>query len=177
MELWRFLGEGHVTLGQVPLVLLFVGLFFPALGLLGRGEWRGRARWAGLVTSGMGTVGLLFAFICGIYAEIWAGRAGVPQHPIELHERAANGASWGFVILFAWRLLLAETRGTMGREELSPQRHGDTEGAQSGTGKGEFAQQTDGNGRRKWLAVYVVVGFFWYGLLVVTGYLGGEAGV
>ena len=53
---------------------------------------------------------LLIAFICGIYAEIWAGRAGVPQDPIEWHEFVANIASWGFVILTAWRLLLDPSR-------------------------------------------------------------------
>ena len=51
---------------------------------------------------------LLIAFICGIYAEIWAGRPGVPQDPIEWHEFVANIASWGFVVLMAWRMFLSE---------------------------------------------------------------------
>jgi uncharacterized membrane protein len=104
MELWQFLGNWHPKLVQFPLVLLLAGLLLDLAGVL----WRSaRARWAGLVVTGAGTMGLLFAFICGIYAEIWAGRAGVPQHPMELHELAANVASWGFVMLFAWRILMA----------------------------------------------------------------------
>jgi hypothetical protein len=39
----------------------------------------------------------------------------VPQHPIEYHELMANLASWGFVILLAWRLFLVpEQRRRMG---------------------------------------------------------------
>ena len=106
MELWQFLGTLHPKLVQFPLVLLFMGLLFDGAGAFLHSS---RARWAGLVTSAVGTLGLLVAFICGIYAEIWAGRSGIPQHPIELHETVANLASWGFVILFACRLLLADT--------------------------------------------------------------------
>ena len=149
MELWRFLGDLHPKLVQIPLVLLFVGLLFDLIGAWWKGgEAARRAQWAGLVTSGLGTVGLLFAFICGIYAEIWAGRAGIPQHPIELHELAANIASWGFVVLYTWRLLLT-------------QRRAETIVAQ--------AEQS-----RKWLRTYVVAGLCWYSSLALTGYLGGQ---
>ena len=58
--------------------------------------------------SSAGVVFLLLAFVCGIYAEIWAGRAGIPQAPIEWHELFANIASWGFVVLTAWRMFLNE---------------------------------------------------------------------
>ncbi len=34
----------------------------------------------------------------------------MPQDPIEWHEFLANVASWGFVILTAWRLLLTDDR-------------------------------------------------------------------
>ncbi len=103
MELWQRLGELHPKLVQFPLVLLLMGLLFDLGGLLGRSR---QAHWAGKRLTALGTMGLLFAFICGIYAEIWAGRAGVPQDPIEYHELMANLASWGFVILMAWRLFL-----------------------------------------------------------------------
>ena len=59
------------------------------------------------------------------------GAAGIPQDQIEWHELFANVASWGFVILTAWRMFLTEER-------------------------------------RRALAVYTVVGFCWYGLLVIT---------
>src|SRR4051812_48131796 len=103
MDLWHFLGDLHPKLVHVPLILLLAGLVFDLAGLFGRSE---RAHWAAKALTCVGTVGLLFAFICGIYAEIWAGRAGVPHHAIEWHEIAANVASWGFVILAAWRLFL-----------------------------------------------------------------------
>jgi uncharacterized membrane protein len=105
MELWQRLGDLHPKLVQFPLVLLLSGLVFDAIGLIGRDR---RFHWAAAILSGAGTVLLLLAFICGIYAEIWAGRAGVPQDPIEWHEFLANVASWGFVILTAWRLLLGD---------------------------------------------------------------------
>ena len=103
MELWQRLGDLHPKLVQFPLVLLLAGLAFDGLGLWRRDR---RFHWAAAMLSGAGTVLLLVAFICGIYAEIWAGRAGVPQDPIEWHEFLANVASWGFVLLTAWRLLI-----------------------------------------------------------------------
>src|SRR5262249_1376641 len=88
---------------QFPLVLLLCGLVFDLVGLIRRSP---RFHWAAMILSATGTVFLLIAFICGIYAEVWAGRAGVPQDPIEWHEFVANVASWGFVILTAWRVLM-----------------------------------------------------------------------
>ncbi len=103
MQLWQFLGSLHPKLVHFPLVLLLAGLLFDFVGLLKRSE---RCHWAGKILSAAGTVSLLVAFVCGIYAEVWAGRAGIPQGQIELHELFANVASWGFVILAAWRVFL-----------------------------------------------------------------------
>ncbi|MBV8782540.1 MAG: DUF2231 domain-containing protein, partial [Phycisphaerae bacterium] len=111
MHLWQTLGNLHPKLVQFPLVLLLAGLIFEAIGLL-RGDRR--FNWAGGILSAAGTVSLLVAFVCGIYAEIWAGRAGVPQDPIEWHEFLANIASWGFVLLMAWRVFIPlERRGML----------------------------------------------------------------
>ena len=107
MELWQFFGNLHPRLVQFPLVLLLAGLIFDAVGLARRAE---RFHWAAKILSCAGTVFLLFAFICGIYAEIWAGRAGIPQDAIEWHEFLANVSSWGFVVLTAWRLFLDSDR-------------------------------------------------------------------
>lgn len=104
MELWQFLGDLHPKLVHFPLVLLLAGLLFDLGGLIGRSE---RSHWAARTVTVAGTIMLLISFICGIYAEIWAGRALVPHYQIELHELAANIASWGFVILAAWRILLS----------------------------------------------------------------------
>jgi uncharacterized membrane protein len=134
MAFWQFLGDLHPKLVQFPLVLLLAGLSFDACGLLLRSP---RCHFAGKALSSAGVVFLLVAFVCGIYAEIWAGRAGIPQAPIEWHELFANVGSWGFVVLTAWRMFLNEER-------------------------------------RRPLALYTVVGFCWYGLLVITGYLGGR---
>jgi uncharacterized membrane protein len=107
MAFWQFLGDLHPKLVQFPLVLLLAGLSFDAVGLLGRSP---RCHFAGRALSIAGVLFLLFAFICGIYAEIWAGRAGIPQEQIEWHELFANVASWGFVVLTAWRMLLPDDR-------------------------------------------------------------------
>jgi uncharacterized membrane protein len=107
MDLWQSLGDLHPKLVHFPLVLLLAGLLFDLFGLLSRSD---RANWAARALTVTGTVMLLFSFICGIYAEIWAGRALIPHRQIEQHELAANVASWGFVILAAWRLLLDPSR-------------------------------------------------------------------
>jgi uncharacterized membrane protein len=103
MQFWQFLGDLHPKLVQFPLVLLLAGLIFDASGLALRSP---RLHFAAKLLSAGGTFFLLLAFICGIYAEIWAGRAGIPQEQIEWHELMANIASWGFVVLMAWRLFL-----------------------------------------------------------------------
>jgi uncharacterized membrane protein len=106
MQFWQFLADLHPRLVQFPLVLLLAGLICDAAGLLGRSPAFTKTAKA---LSLAGTFFLLIAFICGIYAEVWAGRAGIPQEQIEWHELMANIASWGFVVLMAWRLFLDET--------------------------------------------------------------------
>jgi len=105
MQYWQLLGDLHPKLVQFPLVLLLAGLIFDACGLLGRSP---RCHFAAKALSASGTFFLLIAFICGIYAEVWAGRAGIPQEQIEWHELMANIASWGFVVLMAWRMFLTD---------------------------------------------------------------------
>ena len=105
MQFWQFLGDLHPRLVQFPLVLLLAGLIFDAAGLFSHSA---RCHFAAKAVSAAGTFFLLLAFICGIYAEIWAGRAGIPQEQIEWHELMANISSWGFVVLMAWRMFLNE---------------------------------------------------------------------
>lgn len=107
MELSQLLGGLHLRLVPFPIVLLLAALLLDFAGLLWRSD---KAHWAGKLLMMAGTVTLLLAFICGISAEIWAGRAGVPLDQIELHELAATVASWGFIALMAWRLFLDGTR-------------------------------------------------------------------
>jgi uncharacterized membrane protein len=105
MAFWQFLGDLHPKLVQFPLVLLLAGLIFDACGLAARSP---RLHFAARALSTAGVFALLLAFVCGVYAEIWAGRAGIPQEQIEWHELVANVASWGFVVLTAWRLFLTD---------------------------------------------------------------------
>lgn len=147
MNLWHFLSDWHPKLVQFPLVLLLAGLLFDLAGLIFRSA---RAHWAALILTAGGTLSLLFAFICGIYAEIWAGRSGVPHQPIELHEFMANVASWGFVLLFAWRILLRTPRHGADLKEAAEKK------------------------QKRWTGIYAAAGLVWYLLLVVTAYLGGQ---
>ncbi|HVT81207.1 MAG TPA: DUF2231 domain-containing protein, partial [Phycisphaerae bacterium] len=149
MNLWHFLGDWHPKLVQFPLVLLLAGLLFDLAGLLFRSA---RAHWAALILTAAGTLSLLFAFICGIYAEIWAGRSGIPQHPIELHELMANIASWGFVLLFAWRILLRTP----------------------GYSAADSPQSKIENRNSKITSLYTATGLLWYLTLLLTAYLGGK---
>lgn len=105
MQFWQLLGDLHPKLVQFPLVLLLAGLIFDLFGLISHSP---RCHFAAKALSAAGTFFLLIAFICGIYAEVWAGRAGIPQEQIEWHELMANIASWGFVVLMAWRMFLNE---------------------------------------------------------------------
>jgi uncharacterized membrane protein len=107
MAFWQLLGDLHPKLVQFPLVLLLAGLSFDVCGLVARSP---RCHFAARALSTAGVLSLLFAFICGVYAEIWAGRAGIPQEQIEWHELFANVASWGFVVLTTCRMLLSEDR-------------------------------------------------------------------
>jgi uncharacterized membrane protein len=107
MAFWQFLGDLHPKLVQFPLVLLVAGLSFDACGLVARSP---RCHFAGRALATAGVFFLLIAFVCGVYAEIWAGRAGIPQEQIEWHELIANVGSWGFVVLTAWRQLLNDSR-------------------------------------------------------------------
>jgi len=111
MEISRFLAELHPRLVPFPIVLLLTALLLDGAGLIWRNE---RAHQTAKWMMAVGTASALLAFICGICAEIWAGRAGVPQLQIEFHELAATVASWGFIGLMSWRLFLdGKRRGAM----------------------------------------------------------------
>src|ERR1700722_6163262 len=107
MLISRFLAGLHLRLVPFPIVLLLRALLLDTTALVWRKEkLHQTAKW--LLCAG--TASLLLAFICGICAEIWAGRAGVPNLPIEVHELAATVAAWGFLSLTSWRLFLDGTR-------------------------------------------------------------------
>lgn len=103
MEFSQFLANQHQRLVPFPIVLFFAALALDVAGLIFRSE---RAHWAARLGWLFGTATLMVAFVCGICAEIWAGRAGVPQDAIELHELAATVVAWSFILLTAWRVFL-----------------------------------------------------------------------
>ena len=103
MELSKLFAAWHPALVHFPIGLLFLAFFFELYGYVAKDE---RASWAGLVTTIAGTVGLMFAFITGNYAEIVAAHAAVPQAPIGKHEAWATATSWLFIGLTTWRSYL-----------------------------------------------------------------------
>lgn len=103
VEISKFFAAWHPALVHFPIGLLFLAFLFEIYGYVAKDE---RASWAGLVTTITGTVGLMFAFITGNYAEIVAAHAQVPQNPIGNHEAWATATSWIFIGLTTWRSYL-----------------------------------------------------------------------
>lgn len=91
-----------------PIALLFAAVGLDLYACLGRDE---RAAWAGRLLLVLGTVGAMFAFVSGSFAEIWAARppAYVPQEPLKRHEGLATLTSWLFIGLVAFRSFLSPT--------------------------------------------------------------------
>jgi uncharacterized membrane protein len=103
VELSEIFAKWHPLLVHFPIGLLFAALLFDLYGFVAKDE---RATWAGLITTIAGTVGLMFAFITGNYAEIVAAHGHVPQKPIGDHEAWATATSWVFIGLTTWRSYL-----------------------------------------------------------------------
>jgi len=107
MELGRFLASLHPMLVHFPIVLLLLGVLCDWIFLCGKRD--ARFGWAGLWLTLAGTASALVAFVCGILAETFASRAGIPHDPMEAHERYATGATWLFIALASVRLFLGNT--------------------------------------------------------------------
>jgi uncharacterized membrane protein len=103
MILGQLFGFLHPALVHFPLALLLVSFTLEAIGFFRRDT---RFAWAAQITLALGTVAMLFTFVAGNFAEIWAARAGIPQEPMEQHELLATITSWLFVFLAAGRLFL-----------------------------------------------------------------------
>ncbi len=148
MEIPIFLAEQHPRLVAFPIVLLLSALVLDGAGLITRSE---RAHWAARWAWLAGTASLLVAFVCGICAEVWAGRAGVPHGQIEIHELAATVAAWGFIALTAWRLFLHD-----------------------GLGEAALPVGRVLRTRRAVMIAFLACGVALYAMLALTGYLGGK---
>lgn len=106
MEFGRFFGFLHPALVHFPLVLLLLSVALEALGFFQRDR---RFTWTAQLLLALGTISMLFAFVAGNFAELWAAREGVLQDPMEQHELLATLTSWSFVFLTAARLYYGNT--------------------------------------------------------------------
>lgn len=107
MELSQYFATWHPLLVHFPIALLFTAVGLDLYGFSFRHE---KAVWAGNVVLILGTVGVLFTFITGNFAEIWAARSFIPQDPLKTHESYATIASWGFIALVALRSFISLER-------------------------------------------------------------------
>lgn len=103
MELSQYFATWHPVFVHFPIALLFVAVGLDIYGYFRKDD---RARWAGNAVLILGTVGVLFTFITGNFAEIWAARSMIPQEPLKRHESFATIASWAFIALVAVRSFL-----------------------------------------------------------------------
>jgi uncharacterized membrane protein len=103
VELSQYFATWHPVFVHFPIALLFVAVGLDVFGYWRRDE---RALWAGNAVLILGTVGVLFTFITGNFAEIWAARSMIPQEPLKRHESFATIASWSFIALVAVRSFL-----------------------------------------------------------------------
>ena len=103
MELSQYFATWHPAFVHFPIALLFVAVGLDFYGYLRQDE---KALWAGNALLIMGTVGVLFTFITGNFAEIWAARSLIPQEPLSRHESFATICSWAFIALVAVRSFL-----------------------------------------------------------------------
>lgn len=103
MELSQYFATWHPALVHFPIGLLFAAVALDIMGYIRKDE---RAQWAGNTVLILGTVGLLFTFISGNFAEIWAARSLIPQDPLKRHENMATITSWSFIALVAVRSFL-----------------------------------------------------------------------
>src|ERR1043165_4218325 len=106
MELGRFMGGLHPMFVHFPIVLILLGVACDVLSFARRNA---RLSWAGLWLTLLGTATMLMAFVCGILAECFAARAGMPQEPMEAHERFATATTWLFIALASFRLFMGAT--------------------------------------------------------------------
>ncbi|MGE0488242.1 MAG: DUF2231 domain-containing protein [Vulcanimicrobiota bacterium] len=107
MELSQFLASWHPVFVHFPIGLLFVAALIDIYAFARNDE---KAAWAGQVVLVLGTVGVLFTFITGNFAEIWAARNLIPQEPLKRHESFATMASWTFIALVALRSFIGIDR-------------------------------------------------------------------
>lgn len=94
MEFARLFGSLHPALVHFPIALVFMAFALDLWAWLRKDD---RVAFAGFITLLAGTIGMMFAFIAGNFAEVWAARSHIPQAPIGLHANWANLVSWWFI--------------------------------------------------------------------------------
>lgn len=106
MELAKLLGYAHPAMVHSPLVLLPLALLIDFAAFWKKSD---RLSWCGYWLTMIGVVGGVCAFVCGILAELFAARTGVPTELIEVHEWMATFAIWTFIIVAVLRILQGVT--------------------------------------------------------------------
>ena len=106
MELARLLGCAHPMLVHCPLVLLPLALLVDFTAWWKKSD---RLSWCGYWLTILGVIGGVCAFVCGILAELFAARTGVPTEMIEVHEWMATFAIWTFIGVAVLRILQGVT--------------------------------------------------------------------
>ena len=109
MQFWQLLGDLHPKLVQFPLVLLLAGLIFDVCGLLARSP---RCHFAAKALSAAGTFSLLRRLHLRHLRRALGGSRRHPAGADRVARALANVASWGFVVLMAWRMFLHDDNAT-----------------------------------------------------------------
>jgi uncharacterized membrane protein len=94
VQVSQFFASWHPALVHFPVALLLLSAVLECLAYVKRDKSLSGTAQMLLV---LGTVGLMFSFITGIYAEVCAARAKIPQIPIGRHEAFATATSWIFI--------------------------------------------------------------------------------
>lgn len=100
MHLSQLMGSLHPALVHFPIALLCTAVVIDLIAWLRKDE---HLAWVGFLNLILGTVGIMFVFVSGNMAEIWAARANITQPPLKLHENFAQFTSWAFIALLAVR--------------------------------------------------------------------------
>lgn len=103
METSRYLASCHSFFIYSSVVVLIASL---TIDLIGHLRGLATARRIGYLGLMMATMGMLFSFMTGNLAAIWAVHSHVPQAPMKVHESLATITCWSLIALATLRSAL-----------------------------------------------------------------------